>query len=218
MTHFRSLYTHGFLRAAACAPKIAPGDPETNAAEMLALARRADKAHAGLVVFPELGLSGYAIDDLLLQNALQEAVKAQLKKIVDASWKLFPTLIVGAPLAMDGALYNCGIVIHRGAILGIVPKSFLPNYREFYEKRHFATAGHALRKTIRLFDADIPFGADLIFEAEDYPGYTLGVEICEDVWAPDPPSTKLALAGATVLANLSASNIVIGKADERNIL
>jgi NAD+ synthase (glutamine-hydrolysing) len=218
MTQFRSLYSHGFLRVAACAPKIAPGDPETNAAEMLALAHRADKVRAALLVFPELGLSGYAIDDLLLQSALQDSVKAQLKKIAEASAKLFPTLIVGAPLAMDGALYNCGVVIHRGAILGVVPKSFLPNYREFYEKRHFATAQHALRKTIRLFDADVPFGADLVFEAEDYPGYTLGVEICEDVWAPDPPSTKLALAGATVLANLSASNIVIGKAEERNIL
>ncbi|MES1201879.1 MAG: NAD(+) synthase [Pseudomonadota bacterium] len=218
MDKFYSFYSHGFLRVAACAPRIAPADPASNAAEMLTLARRADKAHVGLVVFPELGISGYAIDDLLLQGALQEAVETQLGKIAEASAKLFPTLIVGAPLAMDGALYNCGVVIHRGAILGVVPKSYLPNYREFYEKRHFATAQHAQRKTIRLFGADVPFGADLVFEAQDYPDYTLGVEVCEDVWAPDPPSTRLALAGATVLANLSASNIVIGKAEERNIL
>ena len=218
MAGFRSLYAHGFVRAVAAAPKIAPADPKANAAEIIAIAKTADKQHAALVLFPELGLSGYAIDDLLLQTALLDAVEEELRRIVEVSANLFPTLIVGAPLRHENAVFNCAVVIHRGDILGVVPKSFLPNYREFYEKRQFAAAAHAMQSTIHLFGAEIPFGADLVFEARDYPGYALGVEICEDVWAPDPPSTRLALAGATVLANLSASNIVIGKAETRNIL
>ncbi len=218
MAPFRSLYAHGFVRVTACAPTIAPADPATNAAETLALARRAHEQRAALVLFPELGLSGYAIDDLLMQDALHDAVLEGLASLIAASATLFPTLIVGAPLRVDGALYNTAVIIHRGHVLGAVPKSFLPNYREFYEKRHFATAAHATRDAITLLGQDVPFGADLIFVADDYPGYTLGVEICEDVWAPTPPSTRLALAGATVLANLSASNIVIGKADDRNAL
>ncbi|MGE3302651.1 MAG: NAD(+) synthase [Hyphomonadaceae bacterium] len=218
MRPFRSLYAHGFVRAAACAPRIAPADPAANAAETLALARKAHERRAALALFPELGLSGYAIDDLLMQDALLSGVLDALEKLVEASAELFPTLIVGAPLKLDGAVYNCGVVIHRGEILGVVPKSFLPNYREFYEKRYFAAASHATRESITLFGEEIPFGADLVFEAADYPGYALGVEICEDVWAPTPPSTDQALAGATVLANLSASNIVIGKAEDRNIL
>jgi NAD+ synthase (glutamine-hydrolysing) len=218
MAGFRSLYAHGFVRAVTCAPRIAPANPAANADEIIALAKAADAEKASVVVFPELGLSGYAIDDLLLQTALLDAVEAQIARIVKESASLFPTLIVGAPLRSEGALFNCAIVIHRGAILGVIPKSFLPNYREFYEKRHFATAAHAQRETISLLGVDIPFGADLVFEARDYPGYALGVEICEDVWSPDPPSTRLALAGATVIANLSASNIVIGKAENRNLL
>jgi NAD+ synthase (glutamine-hydrolysing) len=218
MVSFTSLYRHGFIRAAIAAPKTRPADPAANAAETFRLAEQAHADGAALALFPELGISGYAIDDLLMQQALLDEVLAGLQKIVAASAKLFPTLIVGAPLALDGAIYNCGIVIHRGAVLGVAPKSFLPNYREFYEKRQFAAAGQATRDTIQLLGRPIPFGADLVFEATDYPGYALGVEICEDVWSPDPPSTVLALAGATVLANLSASNITIGKAEDRNIL
>ncbi len=215
---FRSLYRHGFVRAAACAPRIFPADPARNAAETIALAREAHEAHAALVVFPELGLTGYANDDLLMQDALLEAATAAIGAIAAASRTLFPTLIVGAPLRNDGDVYNSAVVIHRGRVLGVVPKSFLPNYREFYEKRIFAAARHARRITIGLLGEEAPFGTDLVFEARDYEGYAFGVEICEDLWAPEPPSTRLALAGARIIANLSASNIVIAKAEERNIL
>jgi NAD+ synthase (glutamine-hydrolysing) len=218
MAAFRSLYSHGFVRVAATAPKIAPADPAANAAEIVALAKQAHDADVALLAFPELGLSGYAIDDLVLQGALQAAVLAGLEKIVAASARLSPTLIVGAPLMNRDALYNCAVVIHRGKILGVVPKSYLPNYREFYEKRFFASAPQAATDTIVLAGQAVAFGADLVFAAQDYPGYAIGVELCEDVWAPTPPSTLLALAGATVLANLSASNIVIGKAEARNLL
>jgi NAD+ synthase (glutamine-hydrolysing) len=215
---FESLYAHGFIRAAAAAPRIWPADPARNAEETIALAVKAHAADAALALFPELGLCGYAIDDLLMQDALLDAVRAAIEHVARETAALLPTIIVGAPLKHEGALYNCGIVIHRGAILGVIPKSFLPNYREFYEKRQFAAAAHATRDTIALAGRDIPFGADLVFEARDVQGYTLGVEICEDIWAPDPPSTRLALAGASVIANLSASNIVIGKTDDRNVL
>ncbi len=215
---FNSLYAHGFARVAACAPVVAPADPAANALRILAFAREASAARAALLLTPELSLTGYAIDDLLLQDALLDAVETAMARLKTESEKLFPVLIVGAPLRLAGALYNCAVVIHRGHIIGVTPKSFLPNYREFYEKRHFASAADTSEQLIEVAGEDCPFGADLVFTANDVRDFAFHVEICEDFWAPTPPSTMAALAGATILLNMSASNITIGKAQDRAIL
>ncbi len=215
---FRSPYTHGFFRVAACTPSVGIADPAANAAATLDLARQADRVHAGLAVFPELGLSAYAIDDLLFQDAMLEAVEDAICSLAEASRELQPILVVGAPLRVAGMLFNCGIALHRGRVLCAVPKIYLPNYREFYEKRHFASGMNAPAKTIRLRGHEIPFGPDIIVEATDLPGFALHIEVCEDLWVPAPPSTLGALAGATILANLSASNITVGKGEFRRLL
>ena len=215
---FHSLYAHGFVRLAAATPNATVGDPAANTAAILALAREADAAKAAIAVFPELSLSAYAIDDLLHQEALLGAVEAQIVALAEASKTLFPVLIVGAPLRHKGRLYNTAVVIHRGEVLGVVPKAFLPNYREFYEKRHFAPGAGVRGQTIKLGGVSVPFGVDLLFESAGDIAATFHVEICEDVWTPIPPSSHAALAGAEVLINLSASNITIGKADVRRLL
>ncbi len=216
---FTSLYTHGFVRVAACAPVVAPADPATNAERILAFWRDADVEKAAILLTPELSLSGYAIDDLLLQSALLDAVEAQITRLRDESEKLFPILIVGAPLRSENSVFNCAVVIHRGEILGVVAKTYLPNYREFYEKRHFANSRQHVSDLIRLCGEDVAFGAaDLLFTASDLRDFTFHVDICEDFWAPIPPSTYAAMSGATVLLNMSASNIVIAKAEDRAIL
>jgi len=215
---FRSLYAHGFVRLAAATPPAHVGDPVANAAEILALARRADAARAAVVVFPELSLSAYAIDDLLQQEALLGAVEGEIGRLVEASKDLFPVLIVGAPLRRRGRLYNTAVVMHRGAVLGVVPKAYLPNYREFYEKRHFTPGAGVRGETIQVAGAEVPFGVDLLFGPAGDIDVTFHVEICEDLWVPIPPSSHAALAGAEVLLNLSASNITIGKADTRRLL
>jgi len=170
------------------------------------------------MLFPELGLSAYAIDDLFLQDALLTRVEAEIAGLAKASEKLAPVLIVGAPVRHGGALYNAAVVISRGEILGVVPKSFLPNYREYYENRWFQPGAGVTGLEIRLAGQAAPFGTDLVFEASDLADFSFAAEICEDVWAPTPPSTTAALAGALILCNLSASNIVVGKADERELL
>jgi len=215
---FFSPYRHEFARIAACVPRLAVADPAFNGEETLALLRRGHEAGAALMVFPELGLSAYAIDDLLLQDALLDAVQAQIARLVEASRSLRPVFCVGAPLASDGRLYNCAVAIHDGRILGVVPKTYLPNYREFYERRWFASGASTSSRTIEIAGASAPFGTGLLFEVKGPCAFTFHVEICEDVWVPDPPSTAAALAGAEVLVNLSASNIVIGKAEQRRLL
>jgi len=215
---FRSLYRHGFARVAACTPRCTLADPAANAAAILAMARTADARAAALAVFPELSVSGYAIDDLLLQDPLLDAVEAALEGIVTVSAGLLPVLVVGAPLRHAGRIYNTAVVVHQGRLLGVVPKVHLPNYREFYERRHFASGDGTEGGEIRIGRRTAPFGPDLIFPAEDLSGFVLHAEICEDIWVPIPPSSLAALAGATVLANLSASNITIGKADARRLL
>jgi NAD+ synthase (glutamine-hydrolysing) len=215
---FLSPYAHGFVRVAAAVPLVRVADPAFNAQQTIALMQRAADAGAALVAFPELGLSAYSIDDLLQQDAVLDAVIAALSSIVHASRHNPCLIVVGAPLRVDVALYNCGIAIQRGRVLGVVPKSYLPNYREFYEKRHFAAARQAIPREVTLFGEPVPFGNDLVFEAEDNPDFKVHVEICEDVWVPVPPSTWAALAGATVLVNLSASNVTIGKSDYRRLL
>ncbi|MBV9198003.1 MAG: NAD(+) synthase [Solirubrobacterales bacterium] len=215
---FDSLYRHGFVRVAAAVPHVRPAEPEFNTERTLALARRAAEHHAALVIFPELGLSAYAIEDLLHQQALADAVIEALTQIVAASTELFPVLVVGAPVRAEGGLFNAAVVVHRGRILGAVPKSYLPEYREYYEKRQFRAARDLIGGEIELLGTTVPFGEDLVFDCHDVPGFQLFVEICEDFWSPIPPSTFGALAGATVLANLSASNITVGKAEYRRQL
>jgi len=215
---FNSLYTHGFVRVAACAPVVAPADPAANAEAILEFWREANTARAAVLLTPELSITGYAIDDLLLQAPLLDAAEAALARLKAESEKLLPLLIVGAPLRLQGAIYNCAVIIHRGRILGVAPKSFLPNYREFYEKRYFGIAGDTDVNAIEICGERAPFGADLVFTAADVRDFSFHAEICEDFWTPTPPSTYAALAGATVLFNLSASNIVIGKAEDRAIL
>lgn len=203
---------------AACTPQCEVADPRYNVAETLKLARRGSDEGVALMVFPELGLSGYAIDDLLGQAALLERVDRELGQLVEASAELAPVLLVGAPLRREGRLYNCAVAIHRGRILGVTPKSHLPNYREFYEKRWFASGRDLRDMFIDVAGASAPFGIDLLFAAEDVEGFVFHTELCEDVWAPAPPSDHAALAGALILTNLSASNITIGKAEIRRLL
>jgi NAD+ synthase (glutamine-hydrolysing) len=215
---FESIYRHGFARVAAATPRVEVASPSFNVAHTLELARRAARECAVLAVFPELGLSAYSNEDLFQQDALLDASLDALQALVTASRDLPLALAVGLPLRADDRLFNCALLVHRGRILGAVPKSYLPNYREFYEKRQFAPAAQALSPALRLLGQDVPFGSQLLFAARDLPGFVLHLEVCEDLWVPLPPSTLAALAGATVLANLSASDITVGKADYRRLL
>lgn len=210
---------HGFLRVAAGMPSLRVADCLYNADRMLALLGRAESEEAALVVFPELCLTGYTCGDLFQQMPLRQGALAALDLLVKESGRVFSGLtVVGLPLVVDDQLFNCAALIQRGQILGIVPKFFIPNYKEFYEVRWFAPAATARSKEIILHGQPIPFGTDLLFDAVNVEGLTLGVEICEDLWVPIPPSSYQALRGATVLVNLSASNEVIGKANYRRQL
>ena len=214
---FFSAYRHGFARIAACTHRTVLADPAANAESVLRIARSCHDDGVAVAVFPELTLSGYSIEDILLQDSLLDAVESALADLVVASAELLPVLVVGAPLRHLHRIYNTAVVIHRGTILGVAVKSYLPTYREFYERRQSAP-GDDMRGSIRLLGADIPFGPDLLFDATDVPGLVLHVEICEDMFVPVPPSALAALAGATVLANLSGSPITIGRADDRKLL
>ncbi|HWU64892.1 MAG TPA: NAD(+) synthase [Ensifer sp.] len=215
---FFNLHRHGFVRVAVATPPVALADPMANARAVIAMARAAGEQGASVVLFPELCISAYSIDDLLQQAALQRAVHEALAAIAEESRSFHCAVFVGAPLSAGGRLYNTAVAIQGGRILAVYPKTYLPNYREFYEKRHFASGGGAVPAEIRIAGEAVPFGTDILIEAEDLAGLVLHAEICEDVWTPVPPSTYAAMAGATVLLNLSASNITIGKAEERHAL
>jgi NAD+ synthase (glutamine-hydrolysing) len=215
---FRNLYRHGLIRAAVCVPEVRVAEPGFNARATIELARQAHDAGATVALFPELGLTAYSNDDLFHQQALLEAGCAALAEVVDASHSLRPLLAVGLPLAVDGRLFNCAVAVHAGRVIAVAPKTYLPSYREFYEKRQFAGADTVVSTEVELLGQRAPFGNDLLLSATNVPGLTLHMELCEDLWVPIPPSTYAALAGATVLLNLSASNITIGKAAYRNDL
>jgi NAD+ synthase (glutamine-hydrolysing) len=215
---FGSPYSHGFVRVAAGVPHLRIGDPQFNGRCTVELAREAHDQHAAMVVFPELGLAGYSSEDLFHQQAVLDTVAEALADIVTASRQLRPLILVGAPVQAEGGLFNAAIVIHRGEILGAVPKSYLPEYREYYEKRQFRSARDLAGDELRILNATVPFTPELLFCCRDLPGFIVHVEICEDLWTPIPPSTYGAMAGATVLANLSASNITIGKSGYRRTL
>ena len=214
---FYSAYRQGFVRVAACTHHTTIADPAANAESVLRMARACHDDSVAVAVFPELTLSGYSIEDILLQDALLDAVEDAVLDVVVASAELMPVLVVGAPLRYAHRIYNTAVVIHRGRVLGVVPKSYLPTYREFYEKRQMA-AGDDVRGAIRMGYADVPFGPDLLFTATDLTGFVLHVEICEDMFVPVPPSAEAALGGATVIANLSGSPITIGRAEDRCLL
>lgn len=215
---FEAIHRHGFVRVAAATPKGSAGDVAFNVKAAIELAGEANARSCDLVVFPELNISSYAVDDLHLQEAFLDAVESGIGDFAKATAKLGPVFCIGAPLRRNGRLYNCAIVIARGRILGVVPKSFLPNYREYYEKRWFASGIGLNGIDLAVAGEIVPFGTDLIFAASDLDDFLFHVEICEDYWAPQPPSTVGALAGALILCNLSASNVTIGKSDERKLL
>ncbi|MHB9098933.1 MAG: nitrilase-related carbon-nitrogen hydrolase, partial [Syntrophales bacterium] len=186
---FFNLYHHGFVRTAVCIPAVKIADVRFNTDQTIHLAREAAAGHALLAIFPELGLSAYSNEDLFHQEALLSAVRSAIDRISRETADLNCILIVGAPLQVDSRLFNCGIVLYRGRILGVAVKSYLPNYREFYEARQFSPAEEALSKTIHLCgQGEIPFGADLIFEVANMRHFRFFVEMCEDVWVPIPPS------------------------------
>ena len=216
---FFNLYNHNFVRVAVAIPEIRVADPAFNVAGTIALMDRAAEAGALLVTFPELGLSAYSCDDLFHQHSLLDACLDALAKVLEASVRIPVITVVGLPLQVDSLLFNCGAIIYRGRLLGLAPKSYLPNYREFYELRQFTPGDVALRKTVDLLgQRDIPFGNRLLFQVEEQPLFTFFVEICEDLWVPIPPSSYAALANATVLINQSASNATVGKAEYRRLL
>jgi NAD+ synthase (glutamine-hydrolysing) len=214
---FYSAYAHGFARVAAVTIPIAVADPATNARAVLDQARACHDEGVAVAVFPELCLSGYAVEDLFLQETLLDAVRAAIEEIAVESEGLTPVLVVGAPLAYGSRVLNTAVVIHRGQVLGVVPKSNLPTYREFYERRWFAP-GDDVDGYLTLDGEEVPVSPHLLFTATDVPGLVLHVEVCEDMWVPVPPSARAALAGATVLANLSASPVTVGRSEARRQL
>ena len=215
---FFDLHTHGFVRVATSTPQVRTADIAFNARGIIAEAERAAARNVDVLLYPELSLSSYAMDDLHLQAAILDAVDAEIAHIVEVSRSIPTVLVIGAPLRRNGRIYNCALAICRGAVLGVVPKSFLPNYREYYEKRWFAHGRDCVGLTIEVGGSEVPFGTDLLFKHSAIPGIMFGLEICEDFWSPTQPGTMAALAGATLILNLSASNIVIGKSDERHLL
>ena len=240
---FLSAYDQGFARVAAVTLPVVPANPAANAAAIIEQARALADDGVCLAAFPELCLTGYAIDDLLLSEVLLADVLTAVETLRAASADLLPALVVGAPLRLGDYLHNCALVIQGGRVRGVAPKSYLPTYREFYEKRHFAP-GDALPAGVDTIElpgvrhvsepddvsaanattvpaepvARVPFGANLLFEVDDVPGLTFHVEVCEDMWVPVPPSSLAALAGATVLVNISSSPITVGRAEDRELL
>ncbi len=215
---FRSAYAQGFARVAACTVPVSIADPASNAATVLEQARACHDDSVAVAVFPELCLTGYAIDDLFLQDAVLEATLEAIDAIVEASKDLRPVIVVGAALRKGHRLFNCAVVIHRGRVLGVVPKVHLPTYREFYEARWFASGEDQSGYEIELGSGAVPFGPQQIFVADDLPELRLHVEVCEDMWVPVPPHAEAALAGASVLANLSGSPITVARAEDRRLL
>ena len=218
MKDFFNPYSHGLVRLAVATPLVRVGDPEHNVAATVELMQRAARDKVLLVVFPELGLSAYSCDDLFHQQALIDGAAAGLARLLQKTRNLRIAALVGLPVALDGRLYNCAALIAQGRLLGVVPKTYLPNYREFYEARQFTPGDAAPQTEIRLAGQSAPFGTGLLFRHAEQRDFVLHVEICEDLWVPAPPSSYAALAGATVTANLSASNIIVGKEGYRHQL
>jgi NAD+ synthase (glutamine-hydrolysing) len=215
---FDSVYDQGFVRVAACTVPVTIADPHANAAAVVSEARACAEEGVGVAVFPELALSGYASEDLFLQEPVLDAVEAAIAELAAATAELHLMTVVGAPLRHRNRVLNTAVVVHGGQVLGVAPKSYLPNYREFYERRHFAPGDDRRGETVLVAGRPVPLGPDLLFSATDVPGLVVHVEVCEDLWVPVPPSAEAALAGATVLLNLSGSPITVARADDRRLL
>ncbi|MBX7103670.1 MAG: NAD(+) synthase [Gemmataceae bacterium] len=209
----------GLVRVAAAVPRLALGDPLANARRSAELLGRAREVGAAVVAFPEMGLTGYTCHDLFHQPTLLRAASAALAEFARLTAEFEGLAVVGLPVLIDSQVFNCAAVVSAGRVLGLVPKSYLPNYKEFYDARYFAPASQARSDEVQLSDlGTVPFGTDLLFDAAGVDGLTVGIEICEDLWAIVPPSSHQAAAGATVLLNLSASNELVGKAAYRRQL
>src|SRR5713101_4012210 len=209
----------GFLRVAAASPRVWVADPARNVEEVVRFVDEARGKGAQLLVFPELGLTGYTCGDLFFSlSTLVAGAERALARLLTATASHRMVVVVGLPVIQDGKLFNAAAVVQAGRVVGVVPKTYLPGYKEYYEERWFASSREALRNDVRLAGQTVPFGTNLLFAVEDEPAVVLGVEICEDLWAPVPPSSFHALAGATVLANLSASNELVAKAEYRREL
>lgn len=215
---FLDVRNHGFARVAVVVPPSRLGDPRENARLHLESLRLVYEQGAQYAVCPELGLTGYSVGDLFFQGVLLEGALAALAELASATadWDLL--FSVGMPLAVDGSLYNCAVTLHRGKPVAVAPKSYPPNYREFYELRWFQPAANAVAQQVLLLGETVPFGNDIVVSPADISGFSLHTDICEDIWVPIPPGTIAALSGATVLANLSASNITVGKSGYRRQL
>ncbi len=208
---------HGYIKVAAVTPKIKVADPVFNARQICERMEEAADRGAKIIVFPELCLTGYTCGDLFLQELLLKEAKEQLQVIADASEGLDALIFVGLPVEKEHKLYNVAAAVHDGRVLGMIPKRFIPSYAEFYETRHF-TPGNRVPEPFRLEDEEIPFGGNLLFQADSMPELVIGCEICEDIWVPDSPGLSHAMAGASVLVNLSASNETVGKDSYREML
>ena len=207
----------GFVSVACGTPKLRLADCNYNAEQTFTLMRKAEKAGAKVLVLPELGLTGYSCGDLFYQDTLLRASEEALSTVLAATRNLEVVTAVGMPLRVNNKLYNCAVIIQKGTALGVVPKTHLPNYGEFYEKREFATAPEE-NGTVTLLGKSVPFGNKLVFRCANMPDLALGFEVCEDMWAPCSPAVDLTAAGATVIGNLSASNDIIGKDSYRRQL
>ena len=207
----------GFIKAAALTPQIRVADPAYNAEQVIQAAVEADLEGVRLMVFPELCLVGYTAGDLLYQETLLSAAQSALRRVAEGTSSVGAILFVGLPVRADGLIYNCAAALWRGRVLGVVPKRYLPNYGEFYERRYFASAP-AENGALSLFGVSVPFGSKLLFAARAPEGLKIGVELCEDLWSAQPPSVFHAVNGATVIVNLSASDETVGKAEYRRNL
>src|SRR5688572_23917666 len=204
--NFLDIRNHGFFRIATVSPRVFLADPQRNVLEHLSWIKRMEKKGAQLIVFPELSLSGYSCQDLFLSSALQTEVSEALEILLSKTLKVNSLVVVGMPLLVADKLFNVGVVILRGKILGIIPKTYLPDYREFRETRWFATANHAQEKEIEVLGQIVPFGTVILIKAKDLPNFVMALDICEDIWMPVSPGSIASLNGATVLTNLSGSN------------
>ena len=215
----KAISPFGFARVATAVPQLHLADPSANARETVEMLAEADREGVDVIVFPELGLTGYTCGDLFAQNALLESAQNALETVRQATLEVYQGLaVVGLPVRHQGRLYNCAAVLAHGMVLGLVPKAHLPNHGEFYEARHFQPGLGQVGGSVKSGGLQIPFGVDLLFPHREIPGLVVGVEICEDLWVPVPPSSAQAMSGATLLLNLSASNEVVGKAPYRRTL
>ncbi|MFA5987650.1 MAG: nitrilase-related carbon-nitrogen hydrolase, partial [Candidatus Paceibacterota bacterium] len=208
----------GFIRVGAAVPKLKVGNPIFNAEEITRIIDQANKSNVQILLFPELCISGYTSADLFHQKALLAASLRGLKTVMDKTKKAKAAVIVGFPLECGDKIYNVAAFIHAGKIWGLVPKTYIPNYKEFYEQRWFSSANVLRQKSVKIFGRDIPIGKDLLFSARGINNGVFGIEICEDLWVPIPPSSHQTMAGATVIFNPSASNELVGKSSYRRSL